>query len=91
MPFDLYATSPPQFDPHQGERSVFLNQSVQIYGRSLSMLNKPLAAVLVVAAVFLSACEKNNEIYPVSGEQCGPKDPVQTLDADDCDILPAGI
>ncbi|WP_170563690.1 hypothetical protein [Ruegeria atlantica] len=55
------------------------------------MLNKSLAAVLMIAAVFLSACEKSNETYPVSGEQCGPKDPVQTLDADDCDILPAGV
>lgn len=55
------------------------------------MLNKSLAAVLMIAAVFLSACEKSNETYPVSGEQCGPKDPVQTLNADDCDILPAGV
>ncbi len=55
------------------------------------MLNKSLAALLMTAVVFLSACEKEADTYPVSGEQCGPQDPVQTLDATDCDILPAGV
>ncbi len=55
------------------------------------MLNKSLTALLMMAAVILSACEKNAETYPVSGEQCGPEDPVKTLDAADCDILPAGV
>ncbi|WP_425081768.1 hypothetical protein [Ruegeria arenilitoris] len=55
------------------------------------MLNKPIVALMMAAAVLLSACEKDSETYPVSGEQCGPEDPVKTLDAADCDILPAGI
>lgn len=55
------------------------------------MLNKSIVAFMMAAAVFLSACEKDTETYPVSGEQCGPEDPVKTLDAADCDILPAGI
>lgn len=55
------------------------------------MLNKSLVAFMMTAAVLLSACEKDTETYPVTGEQCGPDDPVKTLDAADCDILPAGI
>ncbi len=54
------------------------------------MLNKSLAA-LMMAAMLLSACEKTAETYPVTGEQCGPEDPVQTLDAADCNILPPGV
>ncbi|WP_170766001.1 hypothetical protein [Ruegeria lacuscaerulensis] len=55
------------------------------------MLNKSLAALMMMAAVLLSACEKDNQTYPVTGEQCGPEDPVKTLDAADCDVLPAGV
>ncbi|WP_170417383.1 hypothetical protein [Ruegeria atlantica] len=55
------------------------------------MLNKPLVALLLAAAAFLSACEKDSETYPLSGEQCGPEDPVKTLDAADCVIPPAGV
>ncbi|WP_170479366.1 hypothetical protein [Ruegeria arenilitoris] len=55
------------------------------------MLNKTLAALLMISALLLGACEKESETYPVTGEQCGPEDPVQTLDAADCDILPAGV
>ncbi len=55
------------------------------------MLNKTIVAFMMTAAMFLSACEKDADTYPVSGEQCGPEDPVKTLDAADCDILPAGI
>ncbi|MEW2918918.1 hypothetical protein AB1A64_17780 [Ruegeria sp. ANG10] len=55
------------------------------------MLNRSIVACMMAAAMLLSACEKDTETYPVSGEQCGPEDPVKTLDAADCDILPAGI
>lgn len=55
------------------------------------MSTKPLVAVLIVAAATLSACEKSTETYPVTGEQCGPNDPVKTLDAEDCYIPPAGV
>lgn len=48
--------------------------------------------VLLLAAVsFLAACESEpRKTYPVTGEQCAPKDPVQTLDAADC-YVPTGI
>ena len=55
------------------------------------MLNKPIVTLIIAAAAVLSACEKSADTYPVSGEQCGPEDPVKTLDAADCDILPANI
>ncbi|SLN60395.1 hypothetical protein [Ruegeria meonggei] len=55
------------------------------------MLNKPFAVLMMAAALLLSACDKTSETYPVTGEQCGPEDPVKTLDAADCDILPAGV
>ncbi|MES0828339.1 hypothetical protein [Ruegeria sp. SCP11] len=55
------------------------------------MLNKSFVAFMMTAALLLSACEKDVETYPVSGEQCGPEDPVKTLDAADCNILPAGV
>ncbi len=50
---------------------------------------KPLALVLLVAAATLSACEKEPDSYPVTGETCAPTDPVQTLDAADCYVPPA--
>ena len=40
--------------------------------------------VLAASVAVLSACEKKADSYPISGEQCGPEDPVQTLDASDC-------
>ncbi len=54
------------------------------------MTLKPyLAALLMVSAAFLTACEKQSDTYPITGEQCAPEDPVQTLDAGDCYIPPA--
>ncbi len=55
------------------------------------MLNKSIVALIIAAAAVLSACEKSSDTYPVSGEQCGPEDPVKTLDAADCNILPASF
>ncbi|MEX0306104.1 MAG: hypothetical protein AB3N12_01850 [Ruegeria sp.] len=52
-------------------------------------LNKYLAAFLVASTAILAACEKGSDTYPISGEQCGPEDPVKTLDAEDCYIPPA--
>ena len=52
-------------------------------------LNTYLAALLVASATVLAGCEKQADTYPISGEQCGPEDPVKTLDAADCYIPPA--
>ncbi len=35
------------------------------------------------AIVFLASCAAEGR-YPLSGEECGPNDPVLTLDAADC-------
>ncbi|UWR02573.1 hypothetical protein K3740_16235 [Ruegeria conchae] len=51
--------------------------------------NKYLSALLVASAAILAGCEKEAETYPITGEQCGPEDPVKTLDAEDCYIPPA--
>ncbi len=40
-------------------------------------------AVILGLPMILSACERQNT-YPVSGEECGPDDPVKTLDEGDC-------
>ena len=45
-----------------------------------------LLAILSMPFV-LSACE-GEEKYPVSGEDCGPEDPVKSLDASDCNPAP---
>lgn len=37
---------------------------------------------------FLAACADQNE-YPITGEECGPDDPVKDLDATDVDCLPS--
>lgn len=41
------------------------------------MLNKSFAALLMAAAVLLSACDTNTDTYPILGEECGPEDPVK--------------
>ncbi|MEX0350040.1 MAG: hypothetical protein AB3N15_11505 [Paracoccaceae bacterium] len=55
----------------------------------MTPLAKSLLAA-VAALALLGACTKEGT-YPVSGDQCGPEDPVQTLDAADCYIPPAGV
>lgn len=40
-------------------------------------------------AMMLAACEDTTR-YPVSEEQCGPDDPVLSLNAADCNVAPAG-
>jgi len=37
---------------------------------------------ILLAAFTLAACEA--ETYPISGEECGPNDPVKELDATNC-------
>ena len=44
----------------------------------------PLFALLLVASC------ANDGTYPVSGEECGPNDPVLTLDALDCTVPAVG-
>ncbi|WP_169730805.1 MULTISPECIES: hypothetical protein [Leisingera] len=38
---------------------------------------------LVSLQLLLAACTAP-DTYPISGEECGPSDPVQDLDASDC-------
>ena len=47
---------------------------------------KPSLLLLALLATFgLSACvAPEAETYPLSGEECGPEDPVLDLDAADC-------
>lgn len=51
--------------------------------------NTVLTALLVASAAILAGCEKDADTYPITGAQCGPDDPVKTLDATDCYIPPA--
>lgn len=41
---------------------------------------------LSLVALGLSGCADGK--YPISGETCAPGDPVQTLDAHDCSVMP---
>lgn len=43
------------------------------------------ATILVALSLVLglTGCEKEGT-YPITGEECGPEDPVKTLDAKDC-------
>lgn len=40
-------------------------------------------STLMICLALLAGCA-TTETYPVSGEQCGPNDPVQGLDVADC-------
>ncbi|WP_372573153.1 hypothetical protein [Ruegeria jejuensis] len=55
----------------------------------MTSVAKTLLATLAALAV-LSACTKEGT-YPISGEECGPDDPVKTLEGADCYVPPAGI
>ncbi len=48
-------------------------------------MKAPLIIVALILPVFLAACERDGT-YPLTGEECGPNDPVQTLDASDCTV-----
>ncbi|WP_299626093.1 hypothetical protein [uncultured Tateyamaria sp.] len=43
----------------------------------------PKFALALLAMILVQACE-NPERYPVSGEACGPEDPVLDLSVEDC-------
>ena len=43
----------------------------------------------LIAILFVISCAEEGR-YPVSGEECGPDDPVLTLDAADCAIPSVG-
>ena len=45
-------------------------------------------ALILMAAAMVSACEDPSR-YPVSGEECGPQDPVQTIDGSIASCVPA--
>ncbi|MCL6282990.1 hypothetical protein M3P21_05530 [Ruegeria sp. 2012CJ41-6] len=47
-----------------------------------------LAAVATLA--LLGACTKE-DTYPVTGEQCGPDDPVKKIDVADCYVPSVGV
>lgn len=55
----------------------------------MTLILKSLAVLLTVAMV-LSGCQKPGT-YPVSGQECGPEDPVKELDAADCYAPPTGF
>ncbi|MGI3185781.1 hypothetical protein [Nioella aestuarii] len=46
-------------------------------------MNKFLYALAILG--FLAACTPP-DTYPISGEECGPDDPVQDMSAHDCDL-----
>ena len=51
-------------------------------------MRKPLPEKALIAGVFLlfvtlGACA-NTDTYPISGQECGPDDPVKDLQAADC-------
>ena len=46
----------------------------------------PIWILAAIVTMGLAGCEDTKQ-YPLSGEQCGPTDPVLTLDANTC--LPA--
>ena len=46
-----------------------------------------LLMVFAFMALFLAACADEDH-YPISGEDCAPEDPVQTLDANLTDCAP---
>ncbi len=52
-------------------------------------MTKPVFVLpLVVATALLSACADEDH-YPVTGEECGPGDAVQELDASMAECVPA--
>lgn len=45
-----------------------------------------LSLALILMTIAATGCTDNR--YPISGETCGPKDPVHTLHANDCTVTP---
>lgn len=45
---------------------------------------RPVCLTVALCLAFMLAGCENEGKYPISGEECGPDDPVQSLDASDC-------
>ena len=52
-----------------------------------SVMKRLVQIGLIVMAFGVAGCDDGR--YPMSGEPCGPDDPVKTLDANECAPLPA--
>ena len=48
-------------------------------------MNRLVQVFLIAVALGISGCAEPGR-YPVSGEECGPQDPVLDLDAADCQV-----
>lgn len=57
-------------------------------GMETKIMKRFLQITLVLMTLCVASCADNT--YPISGETCGPDDPVRTLDAKDCTALPGG-
>jgi hypothetical protein len=44
---------------------------------------KPMMIVFLAAFIALTGCTDTDH-YPITGDACGPSDPVQELDASEC-------
>jgi hypothetical protein len=53
-------------------------------------MRKTLILTMLLAAGGLTAACTEPRTYPVSGEECGPDDPVRSVDADAVDCIPGG-
>lgn len=45
---------------------------------------------MLIGGGLMAACTEPNT-YPVTGEECGPEDPVKTMDARVSDCMPASF
>jgi len=51
-------------------------------------MRKTLILTMLLAAGGLTAACTEPRTYPVSGQECGPDDPVRSVDADAADCIP---
>ncbi|MFY0690559.1 MAG: hypothetical protein JXR14_01400 [Paracoccaceae bacterium] len=49
-------------------------------------MTKPMLFLAGMTALFLAACSSEGR-YPVSGDECGPTDPVKEMSVPDCPTL----
>ena len=49
----------------------------------MKKMKKTTILVALSLVLGVTGCEKQ-DTYPITGEACGPEDPVKTLDAKDC-------
>jgi hypothetical protein len=59
---------------------------VELSAKGTGVMRPILQTALVLLVLGLAGCAENK--YPVTGETCGPEDPVRQLDANDCVIAP---